>query len=133
VHQIGDAVQRDEVILDVLPGGEVAASAAELVGHARQLIHLGGGEQPAGDLAAHHLDAGLALSVDAVLQAEWTEVSLGNLPSQEGHCLGPEGFDFLPNRFIVLILKLFPLRKGFFDGCCHNHLIQVGINHPEYT
>ena len=129
MHEVGDAIERDEVILDVLAGGEVAAAAAELVGDARQLIHLGGGEQAAGDFAAHHLDAGLALSVDAVLQAEWTEVRVGNLPSQVGHCLGAEGFDFFANRFIVLILKLFPLRKGYLDGRCHNHLIQLGINH----
>ena len=132
----GDLVERDEVILDVLAGGEVTASAAELVGNAGHLNHLAGGEQPAGDLAAHHLDAGLTLSVDAVLQAKWTEVGLGNLPSQEGHCLGAESFNFLPNRFIVLILKLFPLRNGFFGGCCHNHLNQVGINllniHRDY-
>jgi hypothetical protein len=86
------------------------------------LTHLESGEQPAGDLAAHHLDAGLALSVDAVFQPKWTEVGLGNLPSQEGHCLDPESFDLFPNGFIVLILKLFPLRKNFLDGCFHNHL-----------
>ena len=44
VHQIGDPVERDEVILNVLPGGEVAASAAELFGNARQLTHLAGGK-----------------------------------------------------------------------------------------
>src|ERR1035437_3901393 len=60
----------------------------------------------------------------------------GNLPSQKGHCLGPESFDLFPNGFIVLILKLFPLRKNFLDGCFHNHLNLVGINplniHRDY-
>jgi hypothetical protein len=116
------------VILDVLPGGEVTASAAELVGHTRQLSYLVRGEQPAGDFAAHHLDARLTLSVDAVLQAKWTEVGFGNLPSEEGHGLGAESLNFLPNRYIVLILKLFSLRDGVFRGCCHNHPNQVGIN-----
>ena len=116
VHQVGHAVERHEVILDILAGGEVAASAAELVGDARQLLDLRGGEQAAGNLAADHLDAGLPLSVDAVFQAEGTEVSLGNFPSQEGHCLGPEDLDFFANRLIVLILKLFPLREGFLGG-----------------
>ena len=110
------------MILDVLAGGEVAASAAEFVGNAGQLTHLRGGEQPAGDFAAHHLHAGLALPVDTVFQAKWTEVSVGNLPGQVGHCLGAEGFDLFPNRLIVLILKLFPLRKDYLGGCCHNHL-----------
>ena len=122
VHQVGNPVERDEVILHILPGGEVAAPSAEFVGNAGQLNHLIGGEQPAGDLTAHHLNAGLPLSVDAVFQAKWTEVSLGNFPSQEGHCLGPEDLDFFPNRFIVLILKLFPLREGFLGGRGHNHL-----------
>src|ERR1022692_1130429 len=133
VHQVGDLVERDEVILDVLAGGEVTASAAELVGHARQLNHLARGEQPAGDFAAHHLDAGLTLSVDAMLQAKWTEVRLGNLPGQEGQCLGAESLNFLPNRYIVLILKLFPLTNGFFRDCCHNDLKSGRVQSPEYT
>ena len=44
VHQVGNPVERDEVILHILPGGEVAASTAELVGHAPQLNHLLGGK-----------------------------------------------------------------------------------------
>jgi hypothetical protein len=100
----------------------VAAAAAEFVGNPGQLTNLRGGEQPAGNFAAHHLYAGLALSVDAVLQAKWTEVGVGNLPGQVGDCFGPERFDFFPNRSIMLILKRFPLRKDYFGGCCHNHL-----------
>src|ERR1035438_1872884 len=129
VHQIGDPMERDEVVLDVLPRGEVAASAAEFVGNARQLAHLESREQPARDLAAHHLHAGLALAVDAVFQAKRTEVVLGNVPSQKRNCLGPESFDLLPNRSIILILKLFPLRNGFLDGCRHNRLHWTQINH----
>ena len=85
-------------------------------------LHLGGGEQAAGDLAAHHLDARLALAVDAVLQAEGPEVVFGDLAGQVGHCLGAERFDLFANRSIMLILKLFPLRKDYLGGCCHNHL-----------
>ena len=40
VHEVGDLGEGDEVILDVLAGGEVAAAAAEFVGDARELIHL---------------------------------------------------------------------------------------------
>ena len=95
-------------------------AAAELVGHARELVHLFGSEQAAGDFAAHHLNALLALSIDAVLQAKGAEISVGNLPSQVGHCLGAEGFDLFAYRFIVLFFKLFPLGEGFFGGRCHN-------------
>jgi hypothetical protein len=108
--------------LHILPGGEVAAPSAEFVGNTGQLNHLIGGKQPAGNFAAHHLNAGLSLAVDAVFQAKWTKVSLGNFPSQEGQCLGPKDFNFFPDRFIVLILKLFPLREDFPDGRGHNHL-----------
>jgi len=118
-HEICDAVERDEVILDVLAGGEVSAAAAEFVGNPCESVGLGSGEESAGDLAAHHLDAGLSLAVDPVFQPVGAEILVGNLPCQVGQCLGPEGLDLFPNRCIVLILKLFPLSQGFRGGCSH--------------
>ena len=81
-----------------------------------------GGQQAAGDLAAHHLDAGLALAVDAVFEAEGAELVFGDLAGQEGLGLGAEGFDLFPDGSIMLILKLFPLGEDFLGGGCHNHL-----------
>ena len=93
VHEVGDALQGDEVILDVLAGGEVALAAAELVGDAGELVDLAGGEQSAGYFASHHLDAGLSLAVNAVFEAEGAESVFRDLAGEEG--LGPvtEGFD----------------------------------------
>jgi hypothetical protein len=110
MHQIGDAGEGNEVVLDVLAGGEVAASTAEFIGDARQLTHLLCGQQPTGDFAAHHLDARLSLAVNAVLEAEGSELGVSNLPCEDGHCLCPEGFDFLSDCFNMLILKLLALR-----------------------
>jgi hypothetical protein len=31
----------------------------------------------------------------------------------------------------MLILKRFPLRNSFLDGCCHNHLNHLEINLPN--
>ena len=45
---------------------------------------LRGGQQPAGNFAAHHLDAGLALAINAVLQAEGTEFVLGDGAASPG-------------------------------------------------
>ena len=50
VHQVGHARQRDEVILHVLAGGEVAFAAAELVGDAAELLDLRAVSRPPGIL-----------------------------------------------------------------------------------
>ena len=42
VHEAGDLRERDEVVLDVLAGGEVAFAAAILLGHFGELIGLFG-------------------------------------------------------------------------------------------
>jgi hypothetical protein len=110
MHEVGDAGEGDEVILDVLAGGEVAASAAEFVGDTRKLTHLLRSEQTARDFTTYHLDTGLTLAVDSVLQAEWAELGVCNLPCEDGHCLGPEGLDLLSDGCSVLILKLFALK-----------------------
>ncbi len=71
------------MILHVLAGGEVAFAAAELVGDERELLDLARREDAAGDLAADHLDACLALSVDAVFQAEGAEFVLRDFAGEK--------------------------------------------------
>ena len=71
-----------------------------------QLVHLGGGEQPAGNLAADHLDAGLALAVDAVFQAEGAEVFFGDFAGEEGGGFGAEGFDLLADEAVMYGLEV---------------------------
>ena len=84
VHEVGDLGERHEVVLNVLAGGEVAFAAAELFGDFRELVGLCGSQQAAGDFAADHLDARLALAVDAVFQAERAEIVLGDFAREEG-------------------------------------------------
>ncbi len=66
--KIGHLRQRNKMILDVLASGEVPLAAAEFVGNRRQLIHLRRGHRSARDLGADHVDAGLALAVNAAPQ-----------------------------------------------------------------
>ena len=104
---------------------------AELVGDAGELVDLVGGGRPLGNLAAHHLNALLALPVDAVFQAEGAEIVFRDLPRQVGQCLDPESLDLLPDHVFMLILKLFPLSKGFRCGCCHRSTYRrMECNHP---
>ena len=71
---VGNLRQRHKVKLHVLARGEVAFAAGALVGDGGQLPHLTGGEQAARDLGADHLDAVLALAVDAAAEAEGPEL-----------------------------------------------------------
>lgn len=119
VHQIGCASERNEVILHVLARGDMALPAGELVGDLAELLELARGSKAAGDLHAYHLDAGLALSVNAMFQAEGTEFVVGNFAGDERRCLLAEDLNFLPNGIIVLNLKGFALHEVILDGCGH--------------
>src|ERR1035441_5982272 len=119
VHDVGHLGQGHEVILHVLAGGDVAFAAGEPFADARQLFHLRGGEQAAGDLAAHHLDAGLTLPVDAVLEAERAEVVLRDFAGEEGVGFAAEGFDFFADQVVVLELEVVADAEGIFDESGH--------------
>ena len=102
---VGNLRQRHKVKLHVLPRGEVAFAAGALVGDRAQLPHLSGGEQAARDLGADHLDAVLALAVDAAAEAKGPELVDCQLPREEVLGLGPEQFDIRTNGAIVLLFK----------------------------
>ncbi len=123
VHQVGGARERHEVILHVLARGDVAFAAGELVGDVAELLELARCGEAAGDLHAYHLHAGLALSVDAVFQAEGAEFVVGNIAGDECRSLLAEDLNLLPNGLIVLILKGFALGEVFLDGGGHKHLL----------
>ena len=79
-QQRGDALELDEVELDVLPGRDVAPPARVLVGEVAAHVELLGGEGAVRHLDAHHLVvAALALPVDAVVEAEDAEAVLVEL------------------------------------------------------
>jgi hypothetical protein len=121
MHEAGDARQRHEVVLDILARGEVPAATPEFIGYAAQLLRLGRGQQAAGDLASHHLDAGLPLAVNAVFQPEGAKLIFCNLASEV--CLGSfaEGFDLLANYAIMFNFKLFTTGEGLGHSGVHNH------------
>ena len=73
-HDLGGVVQVDEVELEVLARGDVAAvEAGVLLGDLGQGVHLVRGHAAVGQLDAHHLVVFLALAVDAAREAEELE------------------------------------------------------------
>src|SRR5262249_46903129 len=116
VHQVGDALQRNEVILDVLTSGEVPAAPSEFVGDACQLPDLLRRAESAGDFTPNHLNPCLTLAIDAVLQAEGTEIVLGHFACKEREGCAAERFDFFPNGPGMVLLELLALVEVFLDG-----------------
>ena len=83
---------------------------------------LGGRQHAAGDFGAHHLDAGLALAVDAEAQAEGAEIVVGDLAGEEFLGFGSECFDLGADGIVVLLLKF--VRDGVVEE-------GVGMGHGE--
>ena len=78
--RLGGVVQRNVVQLDVLTRGDVAlVEGRVLLHHVREGLHLLRRDAAEGQLHADHLHVGLALSVDALLQAEADELVLGGV------------------------------------------------------
>src|SRR6185295_16512390 len=76
--------QRHVMDLDVLPGGDVPlAQRRVLLDDAGEGLHLLGGDAAEGQLHAGHLHVGLALAVDALLEAEADELVFGHLAGEE--------------------------------------------------
>ena len=107
------------MVLDVLPRGEMAAAAAELVRNARELFRLPGSEQTARDLAAHHLNSRLPLPINAVLEAERAELVLGDLAGEEGLRLPAEDLNLLADGAVVLLVELRAHNLALLDRDYH--------------
>ena len=89
--ELGRVGEGDVVDLDVLAGGDVAlVERRELLDRVGEGLHLLGADASEGKLHADHLHVGLALAVDALLQAEADELLLGLLAAQEAGGLGVE-------------------------------------------
>src|SRR5579875_419293 len=83
--------QRHVVNLDVLPRRDVSlAQRRILLDHAREGLELLGCDRAEGKLGAHHLDVRLALTVDALLEAEFDELLFVDLAGKEARGLGLE-------------------------------------------
>ena len=90
-HQLGRVGQRDVVHLDVLPRRDVAlAQRHVLLDHVGERVELVGRDAAHRQLDADHLHVGLALAVDALLEAELDEVVLLELALEEARRLGVE-------------------------------------------
>ena len=76
----GRVGQRDVVDLDVLARRDVAlAQRRPALDRLGEGLHLLGGDAAERELDADHLDVGLALAVDALLEAEADELVLGRV------------------------------------------------------
>ena len=83
--------QRDVVHLDVLAGRDVALAQRHVaLDHVGERVELVGRDAAHRQLDADHLHVGLALAVDALLEAELDEVVLLELALEEAGRLGVE-------------------------------------------
>jgi hypothetical protein len=105
VQRIRHLLQGHEVILHVLPRGQMAFIAAVAFGHQGQVPHLLRGQQSAGDLGADHVDVGLALAVDAAPQPERTEFIGGQLAGGKLPRLGAKQLDVGTHGRVVFLLQ----------------------------
>ena len=93
--ELGGVGEGDVVDLDVLPGGDVAlVQWRELLDRVGKGLHLLRADAAERQLHPDHLHVGLALAVDALLEAEADELLLGLLPAQEAGRLGVEVVEF---------------------------------------
>src|SRR5690349_4248277 len=125
-EQIRNILQRHEVILHILPRGEMAFSAGETVGRQRQLIHLIGSSNTARDFRADHVNAGLALRIDATPQALRAELVVGDLARYPLLRVGTKKLDVGADGLVVFNLD-FLLRQYCFRGGHRNTLISIEI------
>jgi hypothetical protein len=90
-NQLRGVRQRHVVDLDVLAGRDVTlAQRRVLLDSVRERLELLGADAAQGQLDAHHLHVRLALSVDALLEAEADELVLGDLAPHELRGFGVE-------------------------------------------
>ncbi len=65
------------MVLDVLPGGEMALASAESIRDLRHLAHLFRSQQSARNFGANHLHSLLALAIDAAAEPKGAELVVG--------------------------------------------------------
>jgi hypothetical protein len=107
MEQIGNPAQRNEVKLHVLPRCEMPFAPAKLIGDHRELSKLGGRQNPAGDLGAHHVDTGLALSINSPAQTVLAKLIIGELAPGKAFGFVPEVFDILADNPFIFRVGLF--------------------------
>ncbi|MNT04826.1 hypothetical protein D3C72_1394190 [compost metagenome] len=103
-QHVGHALQLHPVVLDVLARGEVAIAAVVLARDMAQLAHLLRRQQAVRNRHAQHV--GMALHVQAVLQAQRQEFFLGQLVGQAAAHLVTELGDALGDDALVILVVL---------------------------
>ncbi len=104
-QHVGHALQLHPVVLDVLAGGEVAIAAVILARDMGQHAHLLGRQQAVRNRHAQHV--GMALHVQAVLQAQRQEFFLGQLVGQAAaHLVTELGYAFVDDALVVLVVLI---------------------------
>ncbi|MEI9973324.1 MAG: hypothetical protein WDO73_15545 [Ignavibacteriota bacterium] len=83
----------------------------ELVGDASESCSVWAAVSSHRESCSDHLDARLALPVNAVFQTEGAELIFGNVACEEHLGSFTEGLNFLANRTIMFNFKLLPGRK----------------------
>jgi hypothetical protein len=91
-----------EVILNILPGSEMALAAAKLVRHTGKLHHLAGRQHTAGHFRPHHLDARLSLTINASPEPNRPELVIGQLAVEILKGPGAKQLNVLANDLVVL-------------------------------
>src|SRR4249919_224121 len=83
--------------LDILARGHMPDTGGILLGQFCNPAKLIRRQSAEGDLDTDHLDTGLPLAVNAVLEAEGPEQIDRDLARDHAHCLSLEGLDLLDN------------------------------------
>ena len=87
-HHFGHVREFHKMQLDILPRGHVAHTGGKLVGQLGNPPHLISRQATERNFDAEHLDARLALTVNAVLQPERFENIRGEVPCEDTMRLG---------------------------------------------
>ncbi len=97
-HDRRHVLQLGEMQLDILPRGHMSDAGCVALRQFRDAPQLIRRNAPERNFDAHHLHAGLALAVDAVLQPKRFEEIAHNLTGEHPYRLFLEGFDLFENR-----------------------------------
>ncbi len=114
-QDVGRLVQLDPVVLDVLPGGEMAVAAVVLAGDVRQRVHLPRIERAVRDRHPQHV--GVELKVEPVLEPQRLELVVVHLAGDPAAYLVAEFLDAgVDHRLVVLVVLVHQITQSLASG-----------------